>query len=256
MAARGNGIPQDKVILEIGPGLNFGSALYLTCFGARALVVDPFLAPWDAEYHPGLYTMMRDTILQETPQQDITPFNIILNHNGYDPDIIKPVRTSLEDLKGISTSSVDMIFSNAVLEHLYDPLHAFRSLARVSKPGCTGFHQVDFRDHRNFDMPLEFLLLRDGEFANLGKERDFECGNRWRSFEYTILFERVGFQVIDISGKLHTEVSYLQEFIPRLRAAKGSKYQNCNENDLAIIGAFYKVEKKAYRGFISLLAKR
>jgi SAM-dependent methyltransferase len=133
-----------KVVLEIGPGKNFGSALYLTCFGARALVADAFLAPWDEEYHPGLYTLMRDAILQESPQQDITPFNRILSYRGYDPDIVKPVRTSLEDLEGIPSSSVDNIFSNAVLEHIYDPRRAFISLARVTKPGGQVFIKLIF----------------------------------------------------------------------------------------------------------------
>ncbi len=243
------GLPQGspslrgKVVLEIGPGLNFGSALYLTCFGARALVVDPYLAPWDEEYHPRFYALMRDAIQQETPQQDVTTFNRILSFGGYDPDILKPVRTSLEDLKGIATSSVDFIFSNAVFEHLYDPRLAFKSIARITKTGGMGFHQIDFRDHRNFDTPLDFLFLKDDEFMKLGEERHYEFGNRWRPYEYKELFESIGFQVTEISNCLLADNSYLETFFPRLRVAEGSKYQYCDEKHLPLIGALFKVQK-------------
>lgn len=243
------GLPQGspslrgKVVLEIGPGLNFGSALYLTCFGARALVVDPYLAPWDEEYHPRFYKLMRDAILQETPQLDVGPFDRILSLGGYDPDILRPVRTSLEGLQGIATSSVDFIFSNAVFEHLYDPRLAFKSIARITKPGGMGFHQIDFRDHRDFDAPLEFLLLEDNEFTKLGEERHYEFGNRWRPYEYKKLFESVGFRVTEIFEGLFAENGYLENFIPRLRVAEGSKYQHCDEKHLPLIGALFKVQK-------------
>ena len=78
---------------------------------------------------------MRDAILQESPQQYVAPFNRILSGGGYDPEILRPIPTSLEDMKGIATSSVDFIFSNAVFEHLYDPRRTFRSIARITKTG-------------------------------------------------------------------------------------------------------------------------
>lgn len=243
-----------KVVIEIGPGKNFGSALYLTCFGATAIIADAFLAPWDEAYHPRLYTLMREAILQESPQQDITPFNRILSYDGYDPEIVNPVRTPLEDLKGIPSSSVDFIFSNAALEHVYDPRRAFKSLARVTKPGGAGFHQIDFRDHRNFDAPLEFLLLKDSEIAILGQEAhreegnlwrpyDYELGNRWRPYEYEELFESVGFQITEIFQGSLADRGYLETFIPRLRVAEGSKYQHCEEKYLPLIAALFKVYK-------------
>jgi len=232
-----------KTVLEIGPGLNFGSTLYLTCFGARALVVDPYLAPWDKDYHPRFYGLMRDAILQESPEQNVSTFNRILSRGGYDPDILKPVCTSLEHPNGIDNSSVDYVFSNAVFEHLYDPQRAFKSTARITKIGGWGFHQTDFRDHRNMNTPLEFLLLKDGEFAELGEKCHFECGNRWRPYEYKKLFESVGFQVVEIFEGLLADNSYMESFIPRLRAAKGSKYLNCDSENLPLIGALFKVQK-------------
>jgi SAM-dependent methyltransferase len=232
-----------KVILEIGPGLNFGSTLYLTCFGARAMVVDPYLAPWDKEYHPRFYQLMRDTLLHDFPQIDVTPFNRILSLGGYDPHILKPVCTSLENLKGIKNASVDYVFSNAVFEHLYDPTRAFSSIARITKTGGMGFHQIDFRDHRTMDTPLEFLLLEDDEFAKLGAACHYECGNRWRPKEYKALFERTGFQVNEIYEDLQTDKEYLETFIPRLRVAEGSKYQHYDEKYLSVIGALFKVQK-------------
>jgi SAM-dependent methyltransferase len=58
----------------------------------------------------------------------------------------------------------DFILSNAVLEHLYDPLVALRVMADALAPGGAMVHIVDLRDHGNFSPPLHelsFLRLSD-----------------------------------------------------------------------------------------------
>lgn len=234
---------EGKVVMEIGPGLNFGSTLYLACLGARVIVVDPYIALWDNDYHPRFYTLMCDYIQQEFPSIDITPLNRILKANSYLRSIIHPIGASLEDLRGVLNSSVDIVFSNAVLEHLRDPLQAFNSLARVSKSGAFGLHQVDFRDHANMDRPLEFLLINDREFAQISDQGNFERGNRWRPKEYQELFQITGFEVFDTFIGQEVKPAYFEDFIPRLRSANGSKYQHFNEDALKITSLLIKVRK-------------
>ena len=70
------------------------------------------------------------------------------------PDLLQRTNTrylteGTASLRGIPGTSVDIVFSQAVLEHV--PLDVFDetlcSLFRIQKPGGRGSHRVDFRDH-------------------------------------------------------------------------------------------------------------
>jgi SAM-dependent methyltransferase len=72
-----------------------------------------------------------------------------------------------EHLAEATTERFDVTLSNAVLEHVFDPLRAAVNLHRVTAPGGIGFHQVDFRDHRDFTRPLEYLLLDEFSYVRM-----------------------------------------------------------------------------------------
>lgn len=232
-----------KTVLEIGPGINFGSVLLMSCFGARGMVSDRFLAPWDGDYHPRFYSLLRDRIRDTVPDADLSPLERIIAGNSYG-GVIREVACALEDMSEIPTASVDIVFSNAVLEHVYDPRAALASLSRISKPGGMGFHQVDFRYHKSMDRPLEFLLTPDAEFDREFRECHGECGNRVRPMEYAQLFEAAGFETT-WSSSLDVDEGYFREFIPRLRKAAGSRYQHARAEELTSISALIRVTKKA-----------
>ncbi|MBZ5500374.1 MAG: class I SAM-dependent methyltransferase [Acidobacteriia bacterium] len=232
-----------KVVLEIGPGINFGSTLLLACLGAQAMVADRFLAPWDDNYHPRFYAMLRAWIERNHPEADLRPLDAILSQGRYCAESIRCHATPLERLSGIHDASVDVIFSNAVLEHLAHPKVAFKQLARVSKSGAIGFHQVDFRDHNDFSNPLEFLLNADRAFAKEFTQRHGERGNRYRPMEYAAFLKNEGFRVRAFSPTCLAEEAYLANFVPRLRRAVGSKYQNENVLNLREISGLFCVEK-------------
>src|SRR5262249_34537432 len=146
---------RDKTVLEVGPGINDGCALFLAAFGARPMVLDRFLAPWDAVYHPAFYSLLRTEITARYPDADTPPISALLDAGGYPDDASRRVEASLEE-DVVPPGSVDVVFSNAVVEHLCDPGAAFAALYRMTRPGGIGLHQVDFRDHRDFARPLEF----------------------------------------------------------------------------------------------------
>ena len=168
------------------------------------MVADRFLAPWDPDYHPQFHILLRDRIQEKIPEADVSPLEIILAHGGYLSDTIRCYATALEELTNIPTASVDIIFSNAVLEHIYDPPTAFKSLARVSKLGGWGFHQVDFRDHRSMEQPLEFLLMSEAEFVQEFTQCHGECGNRYRP-----IFNDYVEALSDVPKRLGRHVSYI-----------------------------------------------
>ena len=237
--------PQGKVILELGPGINYGSALVLACCGAKAMVADRFLAPWDPDYHPQFYALLHDSLPEKLPGADVRPIEHILSHGSYTPESIRCYATALEALANIPTASVDVTISNAVLEHIYDPPTAFKSLARVAKPAGTGFHQVDFRDHRSMERPLEFLLMSETEFAQEFAERHGECGNRYRPWEYTQLFESAGFHVQKFEPSAFADDDYLKEFIPRLHATEHAKARDVETPLLKVVSGLYTVTRRA-----------
>lgn len=233
-----------KVVLEIGPGVNYGCALLMACLGARIIVADRFLPLWDELYHPRYYSALLDWITSNMLEADVAPLRKLLACGEHCPEVVGCVPTALEDLTLVPDSSVDIVLSNAVLEHLYDPERALANLARFSRHGALGLHQVDFRDHRSMDRPLEFLLLGDADFAREFEERHGECGNRIRPSELKVLFEKAGFRVVEFEPNILAEDSYLEAFISRLRAAEQSKYREVDAGDLRVASGLFTVVRK------------
>ncbi|MFZ2089337.1 MAG: methyltransferase domain-containing protein [Desulfobaccales bacterium] len=238
------GFLKGKKVLEIGPGVNFGNILALSCHGAEVLVADRFLSPWDPEYHPKFYALLKERVKERWPLSDLTLLDTILSRGGYPRDSIAIYTSSLEELSGVPDQSVDLIISNAVFEHLYDIESAFANLARITRPGGLGLHQVDFRDHRDTEKPLEYLLLSDRDFSRVFKERHGECGNRFRPREMQKIFERVGFEVIRFMPNLDAEAAYLADFLRRLPQARKSRYRDYKAEDLNEISGLFTVAKK------------
>jgi SAM-dependent methyltransferase len=233
-----------KRVLEIGPGVNFGTTLALACHGAEVLVAERFPSPWDPDYHPKFYARLRDELAAGAPQVDLTPLNAIISLGRYPEDRITIYQCSLEELSAVPSRSVDLIFSNAVFEHLYDLKVASAQMARITRPGGLGLHQVDFRDHRDPSRPLEYLLLSDREFKWEFKERHGECGNRFRPLEMRRFFEEAGFVVNEFRPDLHAEAAYLAEFLTRLRQARKSRYRRYRAEDIREISGLFVLEKQ------------
>jgi SAM-dependent methyltransferase len=231
-----------KTVLEVGPGINYGGVMGLACYGMVPLVADRYLAPWDGAYHPRFYTLLADELSRGDPAADVRPLRALVDHGGYDDRIIRRVAEPLEELS-LPTGSVDVIFSNAVLEHLFDLERSFTQLFRVTKPGGLGLHQVDFRDHCNFSRPLEYLLLGEGEFQRLFTEWHSECGNRYRAGEFQAVLEECGFEVLLFSANQHADPEYMADFLPRLRAARGSRYCDKPEKELVELSGYFRLRK-------------
>ena len=243
---RENGIDvKNKTILEIGPGINFGSILFLACFGANVAVVDRFLAPWEEKYHCEFYKLFQIWIENNFPEADTSPITIIRSNNGYSPDVIKRYQTPLEDLQGIEDNSIDIIFSNAVLEHLFHPEQSFSELSRVSKPGALGYHQVDFRDHFDFSKPLEFLLIGDDEYKEEMVLNHCERGNRYRSIEYSDLFKKNMFQLIKFEPNIFASDDYLDNFMVKVKDSDNTSHIRYDREELKIVSGYFIVQKVA-----------
>lgn len=102
------------------------------------------------------------------------------------------------------SDSVDVILSNAVLEHLENHPKAFSEFFRVTKARGLGFPQVDFRDHRSFERPLEHLLMSREKFERVAIECFRERGT-------------------SLPPNLFASPEYFEDFVRRLRKAHCSR---------------------------------
>ena len=231
-----------KNVLEIGPGIHYGVPLILACFGARVAVADRFPPGWQPAYHPVFYSQLLDRFAGEFPAIDPSPLRAAVKDQTSLNDHLTEIKTPVERIPRRKRNGYDVIFSNAVLEHLFLPFRAIRRLAWVTRPGGLGFHQVDFRDHRDFSRPLEYLLLSRVRFWKVFYWSHGECGNRLRPGGFSRIFTRSGFTIRDFEVNMHAADAYLNEFMPRLRKSS-STYAGCPETELKkLSGCFHLVK--------------
>jgi SAM-dependent methyltransferase len=232
-----------KKVLEIGPGPSFATALILKVWGATIVAVaDRYLARFDKEYHRALYCRIANILLTEDRTSNVKPLEVCARE-GHSEEQILSCELPLEYMSRKFDSFFDITLSNAVFEHLYNPSQALAGLYAITAPRGIGLHQVDFRDHSDFDKPLEYLLLDEMTFAQVFQNSHGECGNRLRPFQMEHMFQQAGFGTIKFQSNLEPMPDYLSQFLPRLRAARSSLFYNIDQKCLASIGGRFIVKK-------------
>lgn len=224
-------------ILEIGPGVAFGSAAYLRAAGAHVTVVDRWLARWSEPFHGPVYSGIADRLDKQTGF-DVAPLRRMVEAKGYVDDTINCVREPSEALTSIADGAFDAVISNAVLEHIEVPEAAFAEFFRVTRPGGAGLHQVDFRDHRNFDRPLDHLLMRPDAFDRLNRRYHLEYGSRRRQPDYASLLVGAGFTIERYESNETANPAYLEEVLAKL-ARTGRMQAEWSREALADLGGLF-----------------
>lgn len=232
-----------KSVLELGPGNSFGTVLAMRALGARsAATSDRFLAQFNRAYHPLLYREIAAQLVKQYPDADTSILEQAATE-GHAKAIVEAYEVPLENL-GQHFSDIDITLSNAVLEHLFDPMAGAKALHAITAPGGIGLHQVDFRDHRDFSKPLEYLLLDNVEFTDLFNGCHGECGGQTRPFQMARMFELAGFETVDFRPNMHAEPLYLADVIARLRDRPANLYGYFDEAMLSPISGQFKLRKK------------
>jgi SAM-dependent methyltransferase len=226
-------------VLELGPGKNFGLALIFAGYGAQVTVADRFLCPWDENYHPHFYALLRDR--WEGPKS-----GLISALSGARYSAVATLAIDARGLSALPTGSVDAVISHAVLEHVIDLEETCRELAQVTRPRGIHIHQIDYRDHRDQTRPLDHLLIPEEEFTAKLASVYWNTGNRYRHTEVCALFDSVGFDLIDTLIDPETErplLLYLPHFLPQLRGSQ-SRYRDWPEEKLGPLGARLTLRKR------------
>jgi SAM-dependent methyltransferase len=232
-------------ILELGPGHNYGPVLVLACHGARVIVADRYRVPWFDGYHDKFYALLRQRLAAAHPNVDTSAIQRCVAIAST-AQAVAVCDSPAENLTGLLNESIDVILSNAVLEHVQKPDRAAAELHRVTRPGGIGIHQIDFRDHRDFSRPLEYLLLEEREFEGMFAARHGECGRQTRHFEMSQFFCDAGFDVAEFDANWIAPDEYLDDFVPRLKQSS-SIYKSMSRNELRVISGRFILRKPANR---------
>lgn len=134
-----------KSVLELGPGDSVATALIAKAHGARADLVDTgAYARSDLTIYANLAAALREGGLAMPLIEDVSSLDQLLGvcDASY-------LTEGLQSLRTIEDASVDLVFSQAVLEHVrkHEFLEMQQEVARVLKPGGVCSHRIDLRDH-------------------------------------------------------------------------------------------------------------
>jgi SAM-dependent methyltransferase len=182
-------------ILEIGSSPHPAMALILLLAGARRIVLNNVVGVENRlplSYAETLYGLMQGFGIEIA--KSLTDVVERIDERSRAVRIKSPLLDVFAETDAaaiaLPAASLDMIYSMSVLEHIREPRATIDNLYRLLRPGSWCFHSIDMRDHRNFNLPLEFLRYRDEELPRFNI-RD----NRLRASDYVREFEQAGFTI-------------------------------------------------------------
>ena len=181
----------DRVVLELGPGDTISNALVTSVYGGEAILLDA----------------------GDFAEKNLTPYHALADHlaaQGFNvpdltqarslDDVVKICNANyltdgLHSLKTVKENSVDLIFSQAVLEHVrkHDLLETMRECRRVIKSTGVASHRIDLKDHLGGGLNnLRFSerLWESNFFVNSGFYT-----NRIRYSEILLMMQAAGFDI-------------------------------------------------------------
>lgn len=163
----------NKTILEIGPGGNYYLACLLLKNGAKKIFVI------DNENHH-FFSDRELSIYRKLYPKSI-------KNKEVNPEKIKVLQYKKDGRIPLPQESCDIIYSNAVLEHVYAPEDLLIDCQRLLKINGRMFHQIDFRDHIFDQKSLFFLKIPTTIFDILYKNTGMWV-NRFRYSKWISVF--------------------------------------------------------------------
>jgi len=177
-AKRGIGVDLDEV-------QDLGLAVRGIAKSASLMMLEPRMIV-------GRYPLSRSEVVQNAGGFDFAKL-FAGDASGIPESRLSLRRESIHQLQ-LADGEVDLVVSNSFFEHVPDPAGAVRQLARITKPGGHGVHNIDCVDHRIYREPerhpLDFLREESDAPLVLGS-------NRVRPLQFFDLFEQNGFEVLE-----------------------------------------------------------
>lgn len=215
----------DKTVLELGPGDSISTAIIAAAYGAHAIIVDAgrFVREDPLPYFD-LGRSLAERNLHPANLSGCQNIEEILNRCGS-----KYLTEGLASLKKIENESVDLIFSQAVLEHVrrHEFLETMQECHRILKPGGICSHQVDLRDHLGGGLNNLRFSEKIWESAFFTKSGFYT--NRIQYSQMLNIFRQAGFQA------QVTEVRRWKA-LPIGRNHLSKEFRSLSEEELSISG--------------------
>ncbi len=208
------GVSGPLSILELGPGDSLATAVLAASLGHTATLVDVGnFAADDVAFYQGLAQHLKKRGLPAPDLMDCRSLKDILEkcHASY-------FTHGLADLKALPSHSIDLVWSQAVLEHVdrFRFTENMQELRRVLKPGGVCSHRVDLTDH--FCGSLNNLRFSEKLWESQFFRSSGFYTNRIRFSEMIEIFERCGFvaEIIKVD-RWDTVPLRKREFAPQFR---------------------------------------
>ena len=225
----------DRVVMELGPGESLFSALLAkSYFFKSSLLIDAgnYALPSLKEYKNFSKWLANEGL--PCPQINDC-FSIDAMLSVLDSEFLTD---GLNSLRSLSDETVDLIFSQAVLEHVRK--NEFAKIAkefwRVLKPGGVSTHVIDFNDH--LEDSINHLRFSDQIWEADWMASSGFYTNRIRLGEMLLVFEDQGFKV-DVLEKKEWEI------IPIPKEHLYSRFKAMADSELKISGATIRLYKQA-----------
>lgn len=181
-----------RVVLELGPGDSLATAVIARALGAREtwLVDAGAFARTDLAPYISLAAFLRAKGLSVPPVETFGNIGQLLDACG-----ARYETNGLAALSAVPSGHVDLVFSQAVLEHVrlreFAPL--LKEMRRILGPGGVASHQVDLKDH--LATSLNHLRFTERTWESEFMARSGFYTNRLRRQAIVELFEAEGFRI-------------------------------------------------------------
>lgn len=232
---------QDKNVMEIGPGSDLGAGILSIGSGAKSYTgVDRFkLLAFNDDFYDGLYGRLDDMEKIRTKIVVDHVKKFINDQESINLSNFKYINCPMEKISGNVNHKFDLIFSQAVLEHVYSTKLVFSEMYNVLNVGGVIFHEIDFKTHTSFLRdwdPLNILRFSDRVYNTL---KFSGAPNRLRLSDYIAEIKNAGF--VDV--KIYPLSTVSKNELNRVREGLDSKYKDYEDDDLRVLSAIVVARK-------------
>jgi hypothetical protein len=268
--ARGHGLNvSPRAVAELGPGDSLGIGLAALLSGAERYFAFDVVAHADLEKNLQIFDALAELFKNraDIPGDDefprVKPYldsydfpaDILTEERLHDAlqesrlqrireSLLNPgVADALIDYKApwsdpgiLQRSCVDMIYSQAVLEHVDDLLNAYRAMNLWLKPDGFISHQIDYKCHNTAAEWNGHWTYSDAVWRMIRGRRPYLL-NRAPHSEHIRLLREQGFGIV-AEKKVYTASKLT-------RAQLAGRFKDLSDDDLTTSGAFILAQKRA-----------
>lgn len=206
---------KDRVILELGPGADLGVGIITLMHGAKkydSFDVNCLVKSVPDKFYEKLFSHIENIKDKEVDAGALRE-QLELTRMGKN-ERINYVCGKDSDLSVFKDEGIDLVFSQAALEHFEDLGNSISLLSKIVKPGAILVAEVDLKTHTR--------IIRDLDPNNIYRFSDSIYNffrfpgspNRLRPHEYVEILEKNGWTDIKIIPLVILEKEYLSKVEP------------------------------------------